>query len=125
MLLKKGFKSILVERGAGTEAKFPDDAYEKAGATLVGREEALGSADIVLKVRPPREEGGEIKGMKEGGTVVSFLYPRQNKELVGKLAERKLTALAMDLVPRISRAQVFDALRYAFPLRKHSLLPSD
>ncbi|KAF8308621.1 NAD(P) transhydrogenase [Clavulina sp. PMI_390] len=110
LLLKKGFKSVLVERGAGTEAKFPDDAYAKAGATLVGRDEALGTADIVLKVRPPREEAEEVKDLKEGGTVVSFLYPRQNKELVHKLAERKVTALAMDLVPRISRAQVFDAL---------------
>ncbi|KAK7752165.1 hypothetical protein SLS62_005909 [Diatrype stigma] len=108
LLKKKGFKQILVERGAGAEADFPDEAYEKAGATLVDAGRVWSAADIVLKVRGPNL--AEIDRLKAGTTVISMLQPAQNKELVERLAARKVTAFAMDMIPRISRAQVFDAL---------------
>ncbi len=98
---------VALERGAGIDAAYPDDLYEALGATIVGRPEAW-SADIVLKVRPP--EDSEVGQLREGGTLVSFLFPAQNEELVAKLAFRKVTVLAMDQVPRISRAQKMDAL---------------
>nr|XP_036579228.1 NAD(P) transhydrogenase, mitochondrial [Colletotrichum truncatum]KAF6786714.1 NAD(P) transhydrogenase, mitochondrial [Colletotrichum truncatum] len=109
LLLKKGFSKVLVERGAGIEADFPDAAYESAGATLVDTANHVwSSSDIVLKVRGPIP--AEIELMKENQTVISFLQPTQNKPIVEKLAAQKATSFAMDLIPRISRAQVFDAL---------------
>jgi NAD(P) transhydrogenase subunit alpha len=98
---------VAVERGAGVAASFPDAQYEAAGAKLVDRAAAW-SADIVLKVRPP--DDAEIPQLREGGCLISFLYPAQSEALVAKLAARKVTALAMDQVPRISRAQKMDAL---------------
>ncbi|TDZ19178.1 NAD(P) transhydrogenase [Colletotrichum orbiculare MAFF 240422] len=109
LLLKKGFAKVLVERSAGAEADFLDEAYDRAGATIVESAENVWSgSDIVLKVRPPLP--AEIDLMKESQTVISFLQPAQNKPLVDKLAAQKATSFAMDLIPRISRAQVFDAL---------------
>ena len=109
VLLKKGFRTVLVEKGAGAEADFLDEAYEKAGATMVDTASSVWSqADIVLKVRGPSAE--EADGVKEGQTIISFLQPLQNRPLVEKLAARKATSFAMELIPRISRAQVFDAL---------------
>jgi len=111
-LLKKGFKRVLVESGAGHEAKFTDEAYAKAGATLISsRDELFAQSDVLLKVRPPSVEE-EVDKIREGGTLISFLYPAQNKAIVDALQKRKTTAFAMDLIPRISRAQVFDALRF-------------
>ncbi|KAI6109504.1 PNTB-domain-containing protein [Pisolithus sp. B1] len=98
LLKKKGFSCVFVEREAGAHAKFLDEEYIKAGATLVSKDELLNKTDILLKVRPP------------GSTIISFLYPAQNKPLVETLASRKLNAFAMDMIPRISRAQTFDAL---------------
>jgi NAD(P) transhydrogenase len=112
VLRKKGFGKILIEKNAGAEAQFPDQEYVAAGATLVTREELYKSADIILKVRPPLL-GQEAESVKEGSIVISFLYPNQNKAIVDTLASRKANALAMDMIPRISRAQVFDALRYS------------
>jgi NAD(P) transhydrogenase len=109
LLLKKGFGKVLVERGAGAQAEFHDDAYDNAGATLVdSASDVWSSADIVLKVRGP--SAAEVVAVKEGQTIISFLQPAQNRPLVEELAERKATSFAMDLIPRISRAQVFDAL---------------
>ncbi|KZP04561.1 NAD transhydrogenase mitochondrial precursor [Athelia psychrophila] len=102
LLKKKGVARVLVERGAGTEAQFLDEQYTAAGATLVGR-------DVMLKVRPPLLEE-EAAHIRPGSTVISFLYPAQNKPLVEMLASRKVESFAMDMIPRISRAQVFDAL---------------
>lgn len=107
-LLKKGFSRVLVSPGAGIEASFRDEDYVKAGATV--SENPISEADIVLKVRPPSADNAEIAGMKEGSTLISFLYPAQNKSLVTALQERNVTSFAMDQIPRISRAQVFDAL---------------
>jgi NAD(P) transhydrogenase subunit alpha len=104
--VKAGWQ-VDVERGAGAAASYPDSQYETAGAKIVDRATAW-SADIVLKVRPPEE--AEVGQLREGATLISFLYPGQNEALVAKLAARKLTVLAMDQVPRISRAQKMDAL---------------
>ncbi|KAJ7109461.1 NAD(P) transhydrogenase beta subunit-domain-containing protein [Mycena epipterygia] len=109
LLRKKGFAKVLVEKNAGVHAQFLDEQYTEAGATIVSREEVFKAADILLKVRPPLE-GQESQQIKEGSTVISFLYPVQNKGIVDALASRKVNAFAMDLIPRISRAQVFDAL---------------
>ncbi|SPQ21570.1 a51a33ae-3ba4-44a4-ad1a-d0b081f11a55 [Thermothielavioides terrestris] len=109
LLLKKGFAKVLVERGAGAQADFLDEAYATAGATLVDDAAAIwNQADIVLKVRGP--SAAEADSAREGQTIISFLQPMQNKALVEKLASRKAVVFAMDMIPRISRAQVFDAL---------------
>jgi NAD(P) transhydrogenase subunit alpha len=98
---------VCVERGAGVEANYPDSQYEASGATIVDRADAW-TADIVLKVRAP--EDNEVGQLREGGCLISFLFPAQSDALVKALAARKVTVLAMDQVPRISRAQKMDAL---------------
>lgn len=113
-LLKKEGYSVVVESGAGAEASFPDDAYVAAGATIVDTKTCFGS-DIVLKVNPPMKnealEMNEEDLLKESGTIISFLYPAQNKELVEKIRSKGVSAFAMDCMPRtLSRAQTFDAL---------------
>merc|ERR1711963_295072 len=105
MLTKKGF-TVNIEDGAGTESQFRNMDYEAAGAKIVDSNAAFQS-DIVLKVRQPSKE--EAPKFKEGGTLYSFLYPAQNKDLIDELSKQKITAFGMDCVPRISRAQVFDA----------------
>lgn len=109
-LIKKGFKQVFVEKNAGAQAQFLDEQYKAAGATLAEKQQVFAASDILLKVRPPASQ--ETALVKEGGTVISFLYPNQNKEIVDGLAARKANAFAMEMIPRISRAQVFDALRY-------------
>lgn len=86
--VKNGF-TVQVEAGAGFEAKFRDQDYIDAGAKIVDAATAFQS-DIVLKVRQPQDN--EIPLIKENATLVSFLYPAQNKDLVAKLAERKINA---------------------------------
>lgn len=110
LLLKKGFSKVLVQRGAGAQADFPDDIYRSAGATIVDDAGAVWSAaDIVLKVRSPSKQD-EVAQLRKGQTVISFLQPAQNKDLVDAVASKGATTFAMDMIPRISRAQVFDAL---------------
>ncbi|MEM9533301.1 MAG: Re/Si-specific NAD(P)(+) transhydrogenase subunit alpha [Pseudomonadota bacterium] len=107
-LKKLGF-DVLVQQGAGEAASFTDDAYAAAGAELVADASALfAQADIILKVRGPSD--AEIGLMREGQTFVSFLYPAQNEDLLNALKAKGVNALAMDSVPRISRAQKMDAL---------------
>lgn len=109
LLRKKGFSKILIQRGAGSLADFTDEAYVAAGATLVdGGDNIWSAADIVLKVRSPGQE--EIGSIRSGQTIISFLQPAQNKPLVDAIAAKGATIFAMDMIPRISRAQVFDAL---------------
>ena len=110
LLLKKGFGQVLVEKSAGLEAQFLDEQYKAAGATLVDKSELFTRSDILLKVRAPAP-GHEAELVKKGSTLISFLYPGQNKATVEALAARKSTVFAMEMLPRISRAQVFDALR--------------
>lgn len=113
LLLKKGYSRVLIERGAGVESQFTDEAYERAGATMVNAKTVFAESDIVLKVRAPTFQGpnAEVNQLRDGATCISFLYPAQNKGVVEALATRGATSFAMDMIPRISRAQVFDALR--------------
>lgn len=106
--VKDGFK-VLIEQGAGSKSFFSDAEFEKAGASIVGSsDEGYNQADLYLQVNIPTTE--QIDKMKAGSTVISFLYPIQNTELVKTLAEKKINAYAMDQVPRITRAQKLDAL---------------
>lgn len=89
LLKKKGVSKVLVEISAGAGAQFLDEQYSAAGATLVSREELFASSDVMLKVRPPLLEE-EAKYIREGSTVISFLYPSQNKPLVELLAKRSV-----------------------------------
>jgi H+-translocating NAD(P) transhydrogenase subunit alpha len=110
---KLGF-DVVVEAGAGDAATFADSTYVEAGATIAPSADALyAEADVVLKVRQPIGLGDgkhEVDRLKEGSTLISFIWPAQNKELLDRLAARKVTVLAMDAVPRITRAQRMDAL---------------
>ncbi|MBT2522616.1 Re/Si-specific NAD(P)(+) transhydrogenase subunit alpha [Arthrobacter sp. ISL-28] len=99
--------NIVVEKGAGELSSFLDNAYAAAGATIVGADEAWGS-DIVLRINPPTEE--EIGRLTDGATLIGMLSPALRPELVEALAARPITALALDAVPRISRAQAMDVL---------------
>src|SRR3989338_8500855 len=107
-LIKLGFK-VAVESGAGDAANFSDDVYRAAGAEIVeGAAKLWAASDIVFKVRGPTAE--EVGLVREGSTLVSFIWPAQNPDLLKLLAAKKATVLAMDSVPRISRAQKLDAL---------------
>jgi NAD(P) transhydrogenase subunit alpha len=98
---------VCVEAGAGAAASYPDAQYATAGAAIVSRADAW-AADVVLKLRPP--ELAEVPQLREGGTLISYLHPAESGALVDALAARRATVLAMDQVPRISRAQKMDAL---------------
>jgi NAD(P) transhydrogenase len=108
-LLKKGFNKVIVAPGAGAAASFPDTEYTKAGADLSSDPY---KADVILKVRPPilNSTENETSMINPNSTLISFLYPAQNKELVTELQNKNITSFGMDAIPRISRAQVFDAL---------------
>ncbi len=107
-LVRQGH-AVAVESGAGVGAHYLDDAYEKVGAQLVEqRAELLGGAQIVLKVQPPTED--EIDALPEGAVLIGFMYPHRYPERVAKMRDKKLTVFAMELVPRITRAQAMDAL---------------
>jgi len=101
--------SVIVEAGAGLAASFQDADYEAAGATLAKTAaDAIGKADILFKVRAPEAE--EIAALKAGSLVVALLNPYQDKATLEALAKQGATAFAMEFVPRITRAQVMDAL---------------
>ena len=108
-LVKLGF-SVSVQSGAGAAANFSDDAYRAAGAEVAPTAAELwGASDIVFKVRPP--SGEEVALLREGATLIGFVWPAQNPELMQSLAARKATVLAIDSLPRqLSRAQKMDAL---------------
>jgi proton-translocating NAD(P)+ transhydrogenase subunit alpha len=107
-LVKLGF-GVIVQAGAGEAASIGDEAYAAAGARVVPDAAAVWSgADIVFKVRAPTSD--EVQAMREGQILVSFIWPAQNPDLLKQLAAKKVTVLAMDSVPRISRAQKLDAL---------------
>lgn len=105
-LVKRGI-NVQLEEGAGSLASFNDEDYVKAGAKIVERDEAFHS-DVILKVRSP--DVFEVDCFRPQSTLISFIKPVQNMSVVELLAKKNLTVLAMDCVPRISRAQVFDAL---------------
>ncbi|CAH1995823.1 unnamed protein product [Acanthoscelides obtectus] len=106
VLVKKGF-TVHIEEDAGIEAKIRNADFEKSGAKIVNTESAFNS-DIVLKVRKPSME--EVEKFRNNSTLISFIYPAENRDLVEKLAQKKLNVFGMDCIPRITRAQVFDAL---------------
>ena len=108
-LVKLGF-AVVVEQGAGDLADLSDAAYVEAGATIAPNAVALWSgSDIVFKVRAPTPD--EVALMHEGQTVIGFLWPAQNPDLMQQLAAKKVTALSIDALPRtLSRAQKMDAL---------------
>lgn len=105
-LLKLGF-TVVVEQGAGKLASFDDASYQHSGAMIAPMEEVWQS-DLILKVNAPLEN--EIPLLKAGARLISFIWPAQNPQLIQALVEKKSTVLAMDCVPRISRAQSMDAL---------------
>uniref|UniRef100_A0A452TLS3 proton-translocating NAD(P)(+) transhydrogenase n=1 Tax=Ursus maritimus TaxID=29073 RepID=A0A452TLS3_URSMA len=111
-LVKQGF-SVVVESGAGEASKFSDDHYRAAGAQIQGVKEVLAS-DLVVKVRAPMVNPTlgvhEADLLKTSGTLISFIYPAQNPDLLNQLSKRKTTVLAMDQVPRVTIAQGYDAL---------------
>jgi len=101
--------SVVVETGAGESAGFPDSDYTSAGATIAADQKSLyAQADIILKVTPMTSDEASL--VKEGAVTISFLSPLANLETVKRLASRKATVFAMELIPRISRAQPMDAL---------------
>ncbi|GAB6260390.1 Re/Si-specific NAD(P)(+) transhydrogenase subunit alpha [Photobacterium sp. CCB-ST2H9] len=105
-LLKMGF-SVAVEHDAGIHASFDDAAFEAAGASVVSADEVWQS-DLIFKVNAPTFD--EIDRLKDGASLVSFIWPAQNPELMEKLSSKNINVMAMDSVPRISRAQALDAL---------------
>ncbi len=112
-LIKLGF-SVTVESGAGAAANFSDEAYRAVGCDIADPAGVWSESDIILKVRGPEihpeQSIDEVARLREGGSLVSFIWPAQNPELMEKLAAKKATVIAMDSVPRISRAQKLDAL---------------
>jgi len=110
-LAESGFE-IVVQAGAGTQAGFPDVAFSEAGAHLLGTEqEVLGTADLVAKVNGPSDKDvAEAATFRPGQTLIAFLSPSSNLRCVAALAERQVTVFAMELIPRITRAQSMDAL---------------
>ncbi|MGH7241962.1 MAG: Re/Si-specific NAD(P)(+) transhydrogenase subunit alpha [Phycisphaerales bacterium] len=113
-LRKMGFE-VAVQAGAGLNTDLTDSAYQEAGATIVEDVKALWSGSgVILKVRPPETGGShaidETELLSPNSLLISFVWPAQNRALLEKLAARKVTALAMDCVPRITRAQKMDAL---------------
>jgi NAD(P) transhydrogenase subunit alpha len=107
-LQKLGY-DCLIETGAGALAGFTDEAYRAAGVTVVETAAALwDEADVIAKVRPP--ETAEAERLKADKTLISFFYPAQNKELLELCKDKGAAVIAMDMVPRISRAQKMDAL---------------
>lgn len=107
-LQKQGF-TVYIEKGAGIKANYADSEFEAVGANIVPTAaELYKTADIVLKVLAPTE--AEIELMHEGTVTLSYLWPAQNPELLKKLAKKKVNAIAMDAIPRISRAQKMDVL---------------
>ena len=107
-LIDLGFE-VRVEAGLGDGASLPDAQYADAGAKVVADTEALWrEADLVAKAQPPTEM--EVERLPEGGQLVSLLFPGRNEALVQKLSKRGVTAIALDCVPRITRAQKMDVL---------------
>ena len=106
-LIKLGF-SVAVEAGAGAAANYPDDQYKEAGCDVVSAADIWSQSDVILKVRAP--EGDEADKLRAEQTLISFIWPGQNPDLLKQLTDCGATVMAMDSVPRISRAQKMDAL---------------
>ena len=105
-LIKLGY-SVVVEAGAGAKSSYPDAEYQAAGATIADREQVW-SSPVVAKINAPTPD--EIASLPDGGTLISLVAPARSPELLDEVATRRITVLAMDAVPRISRAQALDVL---------------
>ncbi len=105
---------VLIETGAGAESNFPDTQYLEVGAKVLHGEAVWAQSDLILKVRSPEFDTArnrdEVTLLRDGSAIICFIWPAQNKALLDRLAAKRITALAMDCVPRISRAQKMDAL---------------
>lgn len=113
-LIKLGYE-VIVQAGAGVPANYTDQAYTDAGASMAADAKAVwNNADLVVKVRAPQKHPetsvDEVDLMREGSQLISFIWPAQNEELLNRMKAKNVTVLAMDSVPRISRAQKLDAL---------------
>jgi NAD(P) transhydrogenase subunit alpha len=111
-MIKAGL-AVVVEAGAGEQAFISDKQYQDAGATIAADAKAAwAAADVVLKVRAPQKHAAldEIEAPKEGATVIGFLAPYANDAMIRRYAEKRISSLPMELVPRITRAQKMDAL---------------
>jgi NAD(P) transhydrogenase subunit alpha len=107
-LVKSGLE-VAVQRGAGLNAGFRDDAYTAAGATIVAdARELLATGQVIAKVQPPTAD--EVAAMSEGASLISLMRPGQHQEIAAVLARHNVSALALELVPRITRAQSMDVL---------------
>jgi NAD(P) transhydrogenase subunit alpha len=114
LLVQKGHK-VLMQNDAGLKAFYRNESYREAGVILKDKPQAIyGEADVILKIRTPVENSDtgkhELDMLKSGATIISFLSPTLEPEIVRKLIDNKLTGFAMELIPRISRAQSMDAL---------------
>ncbi|MCU1527139.1 MAG: transhydrogenase subunit alpha [Frondihabitans sp.] len=106
--IAKGF-AVVVEKGAGTAASFPDSAYEKAGASLVSRDDVIAKSDVLAVVRPP--DAALAAALRSGQMLLGLLEPLTNSDVVADLAARGVTVVAFEMLPRtISRAQAMDAV---------------
>ncbi|MCI0480374.1 MAG: NAD(P)(+) transhydrogenase (Re/Si-specific) subunit alpha, partial [Candidatus Dadabacteria bacterium] len=112
-LQKKGFV-VHVERGAGFEAGFTDAMYEHEGAIISGRSETISKSDVILQIRVlgtnPAADAEDLKLLKKGAIVIGLMDALTNREAVESLKSAGVTAFALELVPRISRAQAMDVL---------------
>jgi len=109
--LKQSGLDVVVQAGAGAAAGYTDGAFEKAGARIVADARTVLASDIVLKVRPPTfEAGGEVAQLKQNGVLIGFLEPLTSPRLLTALADRRVSSISMELIPRITRAQSMDAL---------------
>ena len=109
-LVKLGYE-VQIEAGCGQKSNFPDSTYEQSGANIVDGETVWSQSDIVFKVRAPNdEEVGKLANNQKSPALFSFIWPAQNESLLKKLSDAGVSTLAMDAVPRISRAQKLDAL---------------
>ncbi|MDQ3959092.1 MAG: NAD(P)(+) transhydrogenase (Re/Si-specific) subunit alpha, partial [Pseudomonadota bacterium] len=107
--LQKLGVEVLIEEGAGIGSHYPDPAFQEAGAVLIhGQEQLLGEADLVLRVQPPIVES--INLQREGSIAIGFMNPSQNPESIKAMCARRITSLALELLPRVTRAQAMDAL---------------
>lgn len=107
-LIKSGFAKVIVEKNAGKEGDILNEQYEKVGAQIVDSNTVFAEADVILKVRAPNEQ--ELEKIRPGAKLISFIQPGIHKGLVENIRERGITSYAMDQIPRITRAQTFDAL---------------
>ena len=107
-LIKQLKLEIVVQRGAGLRAGFRDDAYQSAGATMVADAAAAFDSPVIAKVQPPGAD--EVTRIPQGATLISLMRPGQSADIVSALSQRQVTSLALELVPRITRAQSMDVL---------------